>query len=145
MKLHDDLTPKTAEHFRLLCTGEAGDGAFTYGGTQFHRMVESFMAQGGAVDNYHVMFDDENFLTNHTKPGQLSMANAGPNTNGAEFFITFTACPWLDGKHTVFGEVERGDANSEILTRLNHYASHDGMPKATITIEKSGQLKKSLF
>jgi len=112
------------------------------------------MAQGGGFKTekstggqsiYGRSFDDENFDIKHIKAGQLSMANSGPNTNGSQFFITFTPCPWLDGRHTVFGEVEHGGDNTEILTRINHFGTKDGAPKADIRIQKCGELKKGFF
>merc|ERR1712183_21900 len=142
-KLYDDVTPKTSENFRQLCTGEPG---FGYEGSHFHRVITSFMAQGGDFTNhngtggksiYGQKFADENFELRHTKPGLLSMANAGPNTNGSQFFITFVECPWLDGKHTVFGEVDEGH---ELLELLERCGSQNGRPRAEIIIEKSGEV-----
>ena len=110
MELFRNITPRTAENFRQLCTGEAGRGStsgklLSYRHCIFHRVIKDFMMQGGDFTNhngtggesiYGHKFADENFKIRHTIPGLLSMANAGPNTNGSQFFVTFKATPWLD-------------------------------------------------
>ncbi|KAF8322529.1 CBN-CYN-1 protein [Clavulina sp. PMI_390] len=120
-ELYDDIVPKTAENFRALCTGERGVGRqgvpLHFKGSHFHRVIAGFMAQAGdftagngtgGESIYGMKFSDENFNVKHTKAGLLSMANAGPNSNSSQFFITFEAAPHLDGHHVVFGEVVTG-------------------------------------
>ena len=133
--LNED-TPKTSDNFRALCTGEKGEGTqgkpLHFKGHKFHRIIPGFMAQGGdfTAENgtggesiYGKAFDDENFKHKHTKRGILSMANAGPHTNGSQFFLCFVATPHLDGKHVVFGEVTEG---LDVLDKLEAVGSGTG-------------------
>jgi len=150
--LYGETVPKTAENFRALCTGEKGMGKsgkpLHYKGSKFHRVIPDFMLQGGdfTMGNgmggesiYGEKFADENFKVKHTKPGLLSMANAGPNTQGSQFFITTVLTPWLDGKHVVFGRVIE---NMELVKKIEGFGSPSGTTKKTVTISDSGELKE---
>ena len=149
-ELFSDIVPKTAENFRALCTGEKGNGRsgkpLHYKGCPFHRIIPQFMIQGGDFTRqngtggesiYGEKFADENFKEKHTGPGMLSMANAGPNTNGSQFFITTVACPWLDGKHVVFGKVVEG---MDVVKKLEACGSQSGATSKKCAIADCGQL-----
>ncbi len=168
IELFSSIAPRSCKNFRLLCTyvvrrclqptrslarrltrllalersGENPNG-YSYRNTIFHRIIPSFMCQGGDFENhdgtggqsiYGRTFDDENFTLTHDVPGLLSLANAGPNTNGSQFFITLVPCPWLDGKHTVFGKVLDGPS-MELVRRMEACGSEDG------TVGVSGGVK----
>jgi peptidylprolyl isomerase len=150
MELKADTVPKTAENFRALCTGEKGVGksgkALHFQGSKFHRVIPGFMCQGGDFTKgngtggesiYGEKFADENFKLKHTGSGILSMANAGPGTNGSQFFLCTAKTAWLDGKHVVFGNVIEG---LDVVKAVEAVGSDSGKTSKDVVIAKSGQL-----
>ena len=151
MTLRADVVPKTAENFRALCTGERGMGIqgkpLHFKGSSFHRVISDFMAQGGDFTRgngtggesvYGEKFADENFDLKHTGPGTLSMANAGPGTNGSQFFLCTVKTDWLDGKHVVFGAVTSG---LQTVKAIDATGSANGSTSHPVVIADCGQLE----
>mmetsp|Transcript_37263 Transcript_37263/g.57792 ORF Transcript_37263/g.57792 Transcript_37263/m.57792 type:complete len:190 (-) Transcript_37263:153-722(-) len=151
MELRADVVPKTAENFRCLCTGERGTGKtgkkLHFKGSTFHRVIPGFMCQGGDFTRHNgtggegifgEQWPDENFELKHTGPGILSMANAGPNTNGSQFFLCTEETSWLDGKHVVFGQVTNG---LDVVRKIEKVGSQSGTTKKPVVVADSGQLK----
>merc|ERR1719382_2199143 len=145
-----NTVPKTVKNFVTLCDGSAGIGnlgkPLHYKGSSFHRVIPGFMAQGGdftagngtgGESIYGAKFKDENFINKHTGPGILSMANAGPNTNGSQFFMCFGPTPHLDGKHCVFGQVSKDD--NKVLDQLEAHGSGSGKTSKPCIIADCGQ------
>lgn len=152
VELYNDIVPKTAENFRALCTGEKGIGPSTgvslhYKGSPFHRVIKSFMIQGGDISAgdgtggesiYGLKFEDENFELKHERKGMLSMANSGPNTNGSQFFITTTRTSHLDGKHVVFGRVIKGMGVVRSIEHVN--TDNNDHPTQDVIIVDCGEI-----
>ncbi|KAG5497480.1 hypothetical protein JKF63_03743 [Porcisia hertigi] len=154
-ELFDDTVPVTARSFRELCRGTSSkspDGKpLTYKDCVFHRIIPDFMIQGGDITKgngtggcsiYGTRFKDESFegkAGKHKGPGILSMANAGRNTNGSQFFICTVACPWLDGKHVVFGQVLHG---YEHVRTLESYGTPHGKPSRAVVISNCGVVQE---
>ncbi len=146
-----DNTPKTATNFLEIANGyQTKDGrVLTYKNSPFHRIIPNFMIQGGDITRgngmggesiYGNRFADENFINKHDKPFLLSMANAGPNTNGSQFFITTVPTPWLNGKHVVFGEVSDA-ASQAVVKAIEAVGTGSGTPREKVVVTNSGVIK----
>lgn len=149
LELFADVVPKTAENFRMFCTGEHRKDGVPLGfkGANFHRVIKDFMIQGGDFVNgdgtgvnsiYGGTFADENFVLKHDAPGLLSMANSGKDTNGCQFFVTCAKCNFLDNKHVVFGRVLDGLL---IMRKIENVPTGpNNKPKLPVMISQCGQM-----
>ncbi|KZT00357.1 Der f Mal f 6 allergen [Laetiporus sulphureus 93-53] len=145
-RLFDQICPMTARNFRELASGNHG---FGYANSTIHRIVPEFMIQGGDIYGgdgaggqsiYGPKFADENFRLRHDRPGLVSMANRGPNTNSSHFFITTAPAPWCDGRNVVFGEVASG---MDVVKKIQTYYNQDDIlrrPSVPIVIIRAGVL-----
>ncbi|ANB14315.1 peptidylprolyl isomerase CPR6 [Sugiyamaella lignohabitans] len=151
-ELFDDVTPKTAANFLALCTGSKGVGTLGrrlwYKENKFHRIIKNFMIQAGDIIEgdgtggesiYGPSFNDENFKIKHSEPFLLSMANAGPNTNGSQFFITTVPTPHLDNKHVVFGKLIAGKRTVRDIENLSVDPTND-RPVKNVIISNCGDV-----
>jgi peptidylprolyl isomerase len=152
IELRTDVVPKTAENFRRLCVGgngkTEGGHEITYKGSKLHRIIPGFMIQGGDFTKgngtggesvYGSKFNDENFTLKHSSAGVVSMANAGANTNGSQFFITTAATSWLDGKHVVFGKLVEG---LDVLKVIEEQGTSAGTPRTKVVVANCGQIEE---
>jgi peptidylprolyl isomerase len=144
-ELYDHVVPKTAENFRLLCTGArwTKENKLWYQGSEIYRVGSKFFIHGGDLDNHNksadgTQFDDENFLLHHDMPYLLTMMNSGPNTNGSQFLIILCPSPWYDGKNVVFGRAISGTHVLDKISKMSDY--HEYTPSKRVVIQKSGVL-----
>ncbi len=155
MQLFDDEVPKTCKNFRTLCCKNILNNSSkpSFVNTKFHRVIPNFMIQGGDITRgdgtggysiYGENFADESFELKHNQPGLLSMANAGPNTNNSQFFITTEATPWLDNKHVVFGIVLQGFDIVRKIENIERNQENDS-PLVTCKIIDSGLISKEEY
>ena len=145
MTLRADVVPETANNFLKLAKGTLG-ATKRYKGSRFHRVIPGFMCQGGDFTNrngtggksiFGEKFEDENFVLKHEGEGILSMANAGPGTNGSQFFLCTAETQWLDGKHVVFGKVIEG---MDVVKAVEEVGSQSGKTSAEVIVADSGEM-----